>query len=66
MAQQLGISVANGIVQHNFWSGKNCPRVLRATPTGWSDFLDQVRAFKKDLEAVDAPKIAFMHLHDDA
>jgi N-acetylmuramoyl-L-alanine amidase CwlA len=66
MAQQLGISVVNGIVQHHFWSGKNCPRVLRAKPNGWSDFLDQIRSFKKDLEPVEAPRIAFMHLHDDA
>ncbi len=65
MAQQLGISVATGIVQHHFWSGKNCPRVLRATEKGWSNFLDQVKGFKKDLEAVDAPNIALMHLHDD-
>lgn len=65
MAQQLGISVSGGIVQHNSWSGKNCPRVLRATKNGWSDFLAQVRQFKKDLEAVPAPAIAFMHLHDD-
>ena len=26
------------VVQHNYWSGKNCPRTLRAG--GWPDFLE--------------------------
>ena len=65
MAHQLDVSVDDGIVQHNSWSGKNCPRVLRATPGGWSKFLAQVRDHYKDLGAVAAPEIAFMHLHDD-
>lgn len=26
-------------VQHNKWSGKNCPAQIRATPGGWEDFL---------------------------
>ena len=32
------------IKQHNFWSGKNCPRVLRGRPGGWEGFLKQVEA----------------------
>jgi N-acetylmuramoyl-L-alanine amidase len=64
MAQQLGISLANGIVQHHHWSGKHCPRVLRDKPNGWRDFLKKVRSFRKALEPVPAPKIAFAH-HDD-
>ena len=29
------------VVQHNYWSGKNCPRTLRAG--GWNDFLEMCR-----------------------
>ena len=31
------------VKQHNFWSGKNCPRVLRGRAGGWSSFLEAVR-----------------------
>lgn len=31
------------VKQHNFWSGKNCPRVLRGRSGGWDSFLDEVR-----------------------
>lgn len=31
------------VKQHNFWSGKNCPRVLRGRPGGWEAFLNAVR-----------------------
>ena len=65
MAMQLGISVATGIVQHNSWSGKHCPRVLRDKPNGWNDFLTQVRNFRNALEPVPAPAIAFMHAEDE-
>jgi N-acetylmuramoyl-L-alanine amidase len=27
------------IVQHNHWSGKDCPHVLRSTPNGWTSFM---------------------------
>lgn len=27
------------VVQHNHWSGKNCPMTIRATPGGWDSFL---------------------------
>ncbi len=30
------------VVQHNRWSGKNCPRVIRARPGGWEGFLKEV------------------------
>ncbi len=35
------ISITN-VVQHNKWSGKNCPRKLRAS--GWNEFLNQIKA----------------------
>lgn len=31
------------IKQHNFWSGKNCPRVLRGRVDGWPGFLAEVQ-----------------------
>lgn len=31
------------VKQHNYWSGKNCPRVLRGRPGGWSSYLNAVR-----------------------
>jgi N-acetylmuramoyl-L-alanine amidase len=30
------------VVQHNRWSGKNCPTTLRATPNGWERFISMV------------------------
>jgi N-acetylmuramoyl-L-alanine amidase len=30
------------VVQHNRWSGKNCPTIIRSTPDGWSRFLSMV------------------------
>ncbi len=32
------------VVQHNRWSGKDCPRVLRGRPGGWEAFLSAVAA----------------------
>ncbi len=30
-------------VQHNHWSGKNCPQVIRARGNGWKDFIQEVK-----------------------
>lgn len=30
------------IVQHNKWTGKNCPHILRHTPGGWINFINEV------------------------
>jgi N-acetylmuramoyl-L-alanine amidase CwlA len=57
LAFQNKIKVPSQIVQHNHWSGKNCPRILRAKPNGWEDFLDQVKKFRDDLTEVPAAKI---------
>ena len=36
---------AENIVQHNRWSGKNCPQTMRGgKPYGWSDFLAKVHS----------------------
>ena len=50
MARAHGISVPSGIVQHNHWTGKNCPRVLRERAGAWQAFLDAVTAYANDLE----------------
>lgn len=41
LLQKFGLNI-NQIVQHNRWSGKNCPRVLRSRPNGWAQFLTAV------------------------
>ncbi|WP_052353677.1 peptidoglycan recognition protein family protein [Neobacillus jeddahensis] len=44
---QFNIPIAN-VVQHNHWSGKNCPRHLRAGDWGisWSDYIGMVQGIK--------------------
>lgn len=54
MARRNGIQVPSAIFQHNHWSGKDCPMILRHKHDGWSKFLDQVAAHYRDLEDVDA------------
>jgi N-acetylmuramoyl-L-alanine amidase CwlA len=64
MAFQHNISVARGVVTHQSWTGKHCPRVLLDKPDGWKDFLAQVKAHFDELENVEAPRIAFRHEED--
>ena len=41
------------VVQHNHWSGKNCPHLIRAgKPYGWQTYLAKVRAYR---DALDMP-----------
>ncbi|MBO8162357.1 MAG: N-acetylmuramoyl-L-alanine amidase [Brevibacillus sp.] len=49
MQFSLGI---NEVVQHNHWSGKNCPHVLRERPNGWKGFL---KAVQSHLQAAGTP-----------
>lgn len=45
LMKDWGISIVN-VVQHNHWSGKNCPRRIRAgEPYGWDTFLAKVQGF---------------------
>jgi N-acetylmuramoyl-L-alanine amidase CwlA len=64
VAFQHGVKVPTQIVQHHDWSGKNCPRVLRATPNGWKHFIDQVKSFHSDLANVPAATIAIGKVKD--
>jgi N-acetylmuramoyl-L-alanine amidase CwlA len=58
LAYRLGIKVPTAIFQHHDWSGKNCPRILRQIPNGWSDFLAKVQRNFDGLKPVDAPVIS--------
>jgi len=31
------------IYQHNFWSNKNCPAIIRARPSGWERFVGAIK-----------------------
>ncbi|RJX24744.1 MAG: N-acetylmuramoyl-L-alanine amidase [Dethiobacter sp.] len=42
LLQKFGLDI-NQVVQHNRWSGKNCPRVLRGRLNGWDQFLTAVK-----------------------
>ena len=37
------------VVQHAKWINKNCPRILRGRAGGWEKFIDNVRAFYKEI-----------------
>lgn len=65
MARQLGVPVTHGIVQHNTWTGKNCPRVLRESPNGWSSFLRRVQQLHGSLRDVYAASIELTAVADD-
>jgi N-acetylmuramoyl-L-alanine amidase len=44
------------VVQHNHWSGKNCPHIIRARANGWDIFIDKVRVqLNKHLGEEDIP-----------
>jgi hypothetical protein len=44
LMQQFNIPVSN-VVQHNHWSGKNCPYIMRSGKAGvtWNDFLNLLK-----------------------
>ena len=52
------LSFPECVVQHNRWSGKDCPRIIRHRSGGWEAFLAAVRArleMKKPPETAPAP-----------
>ncbi|TCM51065.1 peptidase M23-like protein [Rhizobium sp. PP-F2F-G48] len=63
LAKQHSIDVATAVVQHHHWSGKNCPRVLRAKPNGWRDFIDRVRELHGSLRATPSARIGIEDDH---
>lgn len=64
LALQNRIKVPKRILQHYDWSGKNCPRVLRAMPNGWQDFLAQTQSFRDKLTSVPALTITLNETQD--
>lgn len=58
-AYELGVKVVRyllalghgkqGVVQHNHWTGKNCPELIRAEPGRWEWFLEQVYKEEDDM-----------------
>jgi N-acetylmuramoyl-L-alanine amidase CwlA len=64
LAFQHGIRVRKKILQHHDWSGKNCPRVLRAKENGWENFLKRVKELRKSLKKVPAPAISLRKVDD--
>lgn len=48
LISEFNISIAN-VVQHNHWSGKNCPSTMRSGKSGitWADFLNMLKEEKK-------------------
>ena len=45
LCKKYNIPIEN-VVQHNRWSGKNCPQLIRAgKPYDWGTFIGKVRAF---------------------
>ena len=42
LLRQFGLPL-DAVVQHNRWTGKNCPRVIRSRPGGWGGFLAAVQ-----------------------
>lgn len=50
---ELGINL---VVQHNYWSGKNCPGVIRAAgPALWQQQLDGIDALLRQWQSGSAP-----------
>ena len=45
LMKKYGVPIGN-VVQHNHWSGKDCPRrIRRGEPYTWATFLEKVQAF---------------------
>ena len=45
LMNELDLSI-DRVVQHNKWTGKDCPRVLRNRPAGWEVFLRMIEGFR--------------------
>lgn len=49
--QDEKISLSN-VVQHNYYTGKNCPKLMRSGKIKWSNFLNMVKNFVETMEPV--------------
>ena len=59
LLKQIGKTPANGLKQHNDWSGKDCPNVLRHKHGGWAEFVADVTAAyaSESLESISFPVV---------
>lgn len=62
LLDQLNIPQSN-VVQHNFWTGKNCPRNLRSGEKGisWSEFINMVNSNEVQLDPPQLVEEVFVH-----
>lgn len=44
LLKELNLAI-DKVVQHNKWSGKNCPHIIRGRKDGWSGFLAKVQEY---------------------
>ena len=44
LMREYNIPLSN-VVQHNHWSGKDCPKIMRSEAGAWEAFLDMVSSF---------------------
>lgn len=56
VAAGCGFPAAN-VYQHNKWSGKNCPTLLRAEPSGWDRILKLVNGYAGAPPAITPPTL---------
>lgn len=49
LLKQLNLPIES-VVQHNRWTGKNCPENIRKTPNGWQNFLNGIDIVKEESE----------------
>ncbi len=69
LAKKHDINILSRLVQHNHWTGKHCPRVLRDKPNGWEEFKRQAKAAFDQLTSPVIPEnviesFALDHDHD--
>lgn len=50
LCQSFDFTPGAAVVQHNRWSGKNCPSTIRSQHGHWDDFKAAVRKFDDELE----------------
>lgn len=43
LLKRFGLPIES-IVQHNRWSGKNCPHIIRVRAGGWEQFIERVKS----------------------
>ncbi len=58
LSAELDIPVATGLRQHHDWTGKNCPRILRSTADGWTNFVALAASYRAAIGTPAAPAVS--------